>query len=144
MTGSIFNIQPYSIHDGPGIRTTIFFKGCPLRCLWCQNPESQSKTPQLMYYRDLCTGCGLCAESCPYDCITEEDGLAHKCDLCIERRSRGFPTSCEQHCMGRAFTSCTKEDMEALVAGRRYVWSTGRVVYVSDQLSGLGKAFGKA
>ncbi|MGI6123320.1 MAG: glycyl-radical enzyme activating protein [Acetivibrionales bacterium] len=72
MTGSIFNIQPYSIHDGPGIRTTIFFKGCPLRCLWCQNPESQSKTPQLMYYRDLCTGCGLCLAACPVSAIQRD------------------------------------------------------------------------
>ncbi len=59
--GSIFDIQRFSIHDGPGIRTTVFFKGCNLRCLWCHNPESQSAKPQLMYYADKCVGCGACA-----------------------------------------------------------------------------------
>jgi pyruvate formate lyase activating enzyme len=65
MTGTVFNIQPYSIHDGPGIRTTVFVKGCPLHCLWCQNPESQSIEPQLLYYPNLCTGCGQCIAACP-------------------------------------------------------------------------------
>jgi pyruvate formate lyase activating enzyme len=64
-TARIFDIQRFSIHDGPGIRTTVFFKGCPLRCAWCQNPESWSAEPQLMLYPDRCIGCGACAEVCP-------------------------------------------------------------------------------
>lgn len=67
--GVIFNIQTYSIHDGPGIRTTVFVMGCPLRCAWCQNPESQSYTPQLFYDSEKCTGCGNCVEVCPLDAI---------------------------------------------------------------------------
>ena len=63
--GTIFNIQHYSIHDGPGIRTNVFLKGCPLRCLWCSNPESQKPVPQLMFRADRCTGCGACAAVCP-------------------------------------------------------------------------------
>lgn len=63
--GYIFNVQSYCIHDGPGIRSTVFLKGCPLSCRWCQNPESQSGRPQLLYYRDLCTGCGGCTRVCP-------------------------------------------------------------------------------
>lgn len=63
--GCIFDIQRYSIHDGPGIRSTVFFKGCPLSCAWCANPESQKKTPQLLYIRHLCRGCGKCVEVCP-------------------------------------------------------------------------------
>lgn len=65
----IFDIQPYSIHDGPGIRTTVFFKGCPLRCLWCHNPESNNVYPQLMYYSAKCRGCGRCIDLCPVQAI---------------------------------------------------------------------------
>lgn len=61
----VFNIQSYCIHDGPGIRSTVFVKGCPLRCIWCANPESQSARPQLMTYEQKCTGCGKCAAACP-------------------------------------------------------------------------------
>lgn len=70
LTASVFNIQSYSIHDGPGIRVTVFMKGCPLRCLWCANPESNSTVPQLMTYATKCTGCGRCVEHCPNAAIT--------------------------------------------------------------------------
>lgn len=60
----IFDIQRFSIHDGPGIRTTIFFKGCSLDCVWCQNPESSSKQPEIAFYADRCDRCGLCYEVC--------------------------------------------------------------------------------
>jgi pyruvate formate lyase activating enzyme len=63
--GLIFNIQRYSIHDGPGIRTTVFLKGCPLRCFWCQNPESQEMKPELLLDRSRCSSCGRCTEVCP-------------------------------------------------------------------------------
>lgn len=60
MEGTIFSVQRNSFVDGPGIRTTVFFKGCNLRCLWCHNPESQNPAPQLLYDRRRCTGCGAC------------------------------------------------------------------------------------
>lgn len=60
MNGTIFNIQRFCTNDGPGIRTTVFLKGCPLSCLWCHNPESQSLSPELLFYQDKCTGCGRC------------------------------------------------------------------------------------
>ena len=62
MTGTIFDIQHFSVHDGPGIRTTVFMKGCPLRCRWCHNPEGLSKSLQLQFFEDRCIGCGLCGE----------------------------------------------------------------------------------
>ena len=65
----IFNIQKFSIHDGDGIRTTVFFKGCPLRCAWCHNPESQAFTPQWMHYPERCRGCGRCAQGCPFGAL---------------------------------------------------------------------------
>ena len=80
----VFDIQKYSIHDGDGIRTSIFFQGCPLRCAWCHNPESQQKKPQLLWNREKCTGCGWCAGVCPQKAITMEQGVpALDRDACI-------------------------------------------------------------
>ena len=59
-SGEIFNIQKFCVNDGPGIRTTVFFKSCPLHCLWCHNPESQTQEKQIMFYPDKCSGCGRC------------------------------------------------------------------------------------
>ncbi|MCG6908591.1 MAG: glycyl-radical enzyme activating protein [Deltaproteobacteria bacterium] len=64
-TGIIFDIKRYAIHDGPGIRTTVFFKGCPLRCPWCHNPEGLDRVPQVAYRQDRCIGCGECIDACP-------------------------------------------------------------------------------
>lgn len=74
--GLIFNIQKFSVHDGPGIRTTVFFKGCPLKCWWCHNVESQSFGKDPMLRHDLCTGCGACVENCPQWAIGLEGGKA--------------------------------------------------------------------
>lgn len=65
ITGIIFDIQRCSMHDGPGIRTTVFLKGCPLSCKWCHNPESQSLQPQLGFFKDKCSLCGKCQDICP-------------------------------------------------------------------------------
>jgi pyruvate formate lyase activating enzyme len=69
VNGVVFNIQHYAIHDGPGIRTTVFLKGCPLGCLWCQNPESQDLKPVIFFNAEKCTGCGMCTEVCPENAI---------------------------------------------------------------------------
>ncbi|MBR6557638.1 MAG: glycyl-radical enzyme activating protein [Clostridia bacterium] len=64
MTGTIFNIQRFSLFDGPGVRTVVFFKGCPLRCIWCHNPEGLEKKPQIMFDPTRCIGCGECSCIC--------------------------------------------------------------------------------
>ena len=64
-TATVFNVQRFSVHDGPGIRTTVFLKGCPLRCPWCHNPESLDARPQVALKADRCLGCDLCAPACP-------------------------------------------------------------------------------
>lgn len=74
-TASLFNIQRYSLHDGPGIRTTVFFKGCNLHCIWCHNPESQKSTAELMFYGNRCVKCGKCLDYC-------EKAFTEKCTRC--------------------------------------------------------------
>jgi pyruvate formate lyase activating enzyme len=86
--GLIFDIQRFSIHDGPGIRTTVFMKGCPLRCLWCSNPESQDFFPNLMVRDINCKGCGACVSACPQGAITMTRAEGRKidwsrCDQCL-------------------------------------------------------------
>ena len=69
MTGTIFDIKEMGVHDGPGLRTTVFLKGCPLRCIWCHNPEGLTKAPQLSVREHACTHCGLCRRGCNHpDC----------------------------------------------------------------------------
>ncbi|MGJ0960148.1 glycyl-radical enzyme activating protein [Faecalicoccus pleomorphus] len=75
--GLIFNIQKFSIHDGPGIRTTIFLKGCPLRCKWCANPESQSAHVQILWDQKQCVHCLQCVKSCMHQAISCREGEIH-------------------------------------------------------------------
>ncbi|MEN8098241.1 MAG: 4Fe-4S binding protein, partial [Chloroflexota bacterium] len=65
VNGVVFDIKRYALHDGPGIRTTVFLKGCPLSCPWCHNPEGIEERPQLLYYPDRCIECGACRLVCP-------------------------------------------------------------------------------
>jgi len=86
MTATIFDIKRYSINDGPGIRVTIFFKGCPLRCAWCHNPESFSARIEKMYNASKCIGAQACVEICPNDALTlTKEGVVtdtSRCNLC--------------------------------------------------------------
>lgn len=85
--GVVFNIQHYCVHDGPGIRTNVFLQGCPLRCVWCANPESQAFTPQLLFRKHACKSCGACVTVCPVNAIVPtDDGFVatdrEKCLVC--------------------------------------------------------------
>lgn len=90
MKGLIENIQHYCLHDGAGIRTTVFLKGCPLRCLWCSNPTTQERHVELLHHADTCFRCGHCAEICPRHAVSRQDermvfdrNLCDACGLCL-------------------------------------------------------------
>lgn len=87
----IFNFQKFSIHDGPGIRTIVFIKGCPLRCRWCSNPESLTKNPQLVRFEDNCIACEKCIKVCPVsaikkinDSIIINRSICNNCGICVD------------------------------------------------------------
>lgn len=86
-SGTVFNIQKFSLHDGPGIRTVVFFKGCPLKCRWCANPESQNFNIQILRDKEKCTGCRSCISACRFGAVTVKNGVIHTdhslCRLCL-------------------------------------------------------------
>lgn len=96
----ITDIQRFSVHDGPGIRTVVFVKGCPLRCEWCQNPETQRKQPELMINPQVCIGCGACAAVCKEDAVTGDRKHCIQCGSCAESCYTG-----SRRLVGKAYTS---------------------------------------
>lgn len=125
MKGRIFQIQRYSTHDGPGIRTTVFFKGCPLRCFWCHNPESQSAQPVLLFNESLCTGCGWCEKNCPGHACRLEEGTA-----VLDREACLRCGDCVKGCLNRSRTLFGREAepeeiMDEVLRDRNFYESSG-------------------
>lgn len=119
LTATLFNIQKFSVHDGPGIRTTFFFKGCPLRCAWCHNPESLAVKPELLHNKEKCTRCGACAKNC-------RDGSIQMVNGAIQIDNRLFDGDEEilDECLQNALS----------IAGRSYSLEDVTKIALKDQV----------
>lgn len=104
MTGKIFDIKRFAVHDGDGIRTTVFFKGCPLKCVWCHNPEGICYEPQLAYYKNKCISCKECVNVCPQNAHTVKNNVH-----CFDREKCLSCGKCVSACLSEALTLYGKE-----------------------------------
>lgn len=129
--GLVFNIQRFSVHDGPGIRTTVFMKGCPLRCLWCSNPESQGFSPTLMVRDINCKGCGACSKACPRGAI-----CIHEHQRTIDRNKCNDCFNCVEFCIYRSLSVCGRymsspDILEEILKDKAFYENSGGGVTVS-------------
>ena len=97
MNPLVINLQKCSIHDGPGIRSTVFFKGCPLECVWCHNPESQTYTKQVLYNEERCSKCEVCINICPHKAIYKGETK-----ICLDQDKCEFCETCLDYCVNNA------------------------------------------
>jgi len=143
-SGIVFNIQRFSVHDGPGIRTTVFLKGCSLHCFWCHNPEGIRLKREIQFYPERCIGCGACFEVCEHGAHVMEDGVhvyvRDKCVLCGK---------CTDNCFSGALEmtgdEVTVDDvMQEVLADRTFYQNSGGGMTLSGGEPMLQKAFTKA
>ena len=131
LCGLITNVQRFSIHDGPGIRTTVFLKGCPLRCFWCHNPETWRFKREVQLFPDRCIGCGACLERCPQGAHVQVDGqrqfrreLCQACGRCVE--------TCYAECLVMAGRWWTPEELlQELLRDREFYQQSGGGITLS-------------
>lgn len=117
--GLVFEIREFCVHDGPGVRTTVFLKGCPLRCVWCQNPEGQEFRPQVLVSKASCVHCGTCVKYCP------QQGEMSRCTAC-GRCTQVCPEGCRRLC-GEWLTAA--ELAERVGRGRDFLQAGGGVTF---------------
>jgi pyruvate formate lyase activating enzyme len=153
-TGLVFDIQHFSVHDGPGIRTAVFLKGCPLRCTWCCNPESQASHPELRHRLARCRRCLACVKACDRGGVALLEGgpgfVREICDTCDD-------FSCTKACPERALLACGRSMtvagvIEAAMADEAFFRNSGGGVtfsggepflqhrFLAELLAGLGSA----
>ena len=130
-TGIVFNIQKYSVNDGPGIRTTVFLKGCPLRCRWCSNPESQQIQPELLWNGKTCLHCHHCEEICPQKAVRFIDDR-----IIIDKRQCIMCGNCISECPSHTLQAAGErktvaEVMEAIVQDIPFYQESGGGMTIS-------------
>jgi len=116
--GLVFNIMRFSLHDGPGIRTTVFLKGCPLRCWWCHNPEGQLPRPEVIYFEERCLRCGDCVRACPEGALHLDGRIITESSLCLR--------------WGECVDACSSQARE--LAGRWMTLSEVEAEVVKDEV----------
>jgi len=143
-TGRILHLQRLSTEDGPGLRTTVFFKGCPLHCAWCHNPESLSSSLQTEWFSVRCIGCGTCVDACPNGCLSMTDdglvidrGRCEACGKCVAACPSGA-----REMAGRIVT--VKEVLVELLKDRAYYDASGGGVTLSGGEPTLQPDFAEA
>ena len=128
-TGIVTDFKRFAVHDGDGIRTTVFLKGCPLRCVWCHNPESISPKPELAFYAEKCTGCGECMRVCPngahiFEAADTPDSYIHK----LDRTKCAACGKCAEVCVSGALKLCGRrmsvDEVMKIVAEDRIFYET--------------------
>ena len=145
MTGEIFDIKHFAVHDGPGIRTTIFLKGCPLHCVWCHNPEGMRRGKDLWVKREACIHCETCIHTCPKQALRMKDG-----EVSIDRSLCDFCNKCVEKCPARAMQRIdrqaevkelvdlvTREEIFTRVSGGGVTISGGEPLYQPEFLKEL-------
>lgn len=148
-TGTVFNIQKFSIHDGPGIRTVIFFKGCPLKCQWCANPESQNIKQEILWDEKKCAGCKTCIFACPHNAVRCRDSR-----IFIDSANCTYCSRCITSCPNSALTlegevqsvseiveECMKDQAFYDQSGGGITLSGGEVLLQADFATRLLKTF---
>jgi pyruvate formate lyase activating enzyme len=139
----VFNIQRFSLHDGPGIRTTVFLKGCSMRCYWCHNPEGQHPEPELRYYPERCIACGQCVISCPNQAHEMHDGshvfLRDMCELSGKCVETCYPRALQME--GRVMT--VGQVMDEVLLDRPFYESSGGGVTLSGGEPALTEDFAR-
>lgn len=126
VNGKIFDLQGFSVHDGPGARTLIFMKGCSLHCSWCSNPEGLQPEDDLFFYADRCIACGDCVEACPADAIhISEHAHAIRRDACLRCRDFSCVVACNSGALRRCGKTVTSDELFEVIRRDRQYWGEG-------------------